>query len=275
MPRWVIVALLLALLASSVQASVISYLRFEENGGGDAWDETGLLNGELLNFGDTSPGGGDTGFRGWSTSVASLAVPLTGQPNTSSIRFAGGAEFIDLSNGHDLSLGTTFTIEFFMKPENPIAQPIFGFAPVSELYLMLSDSLGDLYFNMEFMDQMPYTSATGVQTGIWQHVALVKDPGEYGLYLDGNLLTNATLSSSADGPYFFPGTDVTGDRTIGGNSGTWRGWLDEFRISDEALTPDQFLNYQIPEPSTFILTLLGLATWWAARRKHNHSRRPG
>ncbi|MBU0678218.1 MAG: hypothetical protein KJ626_08860, partial [Verrucomicrobia bacterium] len=43
------------------QANVISYLRFEENGGGAAWDETGLLNGDLIAFGDTSPGGGGYG----------------------------------------------------------------------------------------------------------------------------------------------------------------------------------------------------------------------
>lgn len=236
-------------------ADVISYLRFEENGGATAFDQTGLLNGELVQFGDTSPGGGDSGFRGWSVNVPSSTVPLTGEANTGSIRFAGGSEFIDLSNGLDLSLGSAFTIEFYLQLQDPLISVAFGFSPNSSLGLLVSENLGDLYFNMTFMDQMPYTEAIGIETGVWSHVALVKQPGEYSLYVNGVLVANDPLSSSADGPYFFPGTDITGDRTIGGNSGTWRGYLDEFRISDEALTPDQFLI--VPEPSTLVLISLG------------------
>jgi len=237
-------------------ADVITYIRFEENGGAIASDETGLLDGELVQFGDTSPGGGDTGPRGWSTSVRSATVPLTGEPNTGSIRFAGGAEFIDFSNGNNLSMGTDFTIEFYMNPDPVVVgSVVFGFSPVSGLSLSLTESLGSLFFNMTFMDQTPFTPATEVTTGEWQHVALVKEPGEYSIYLDGVLIANEPVPSSGDGPYSFPGTDFTGDRTIGGNSGTWRGYLDEFRISDEALSPSQFL-IAVPEPSTFLLVAL-------------------
>lgn len=247
-------------------ADVISYLRFEENGGATAFDETGLLNGELVQFVDTSPGGGDTVGEGWSANVPSSTIPLTGEANTGSIRFGGGSEFIDVSNGLDLSLGTSFTIEFYMNPDAVvIGSSVFGFGPDSDLYFSLTDSLGVLYFNMEFMDQMPYTLAQGVQTGVWQHVALVKQPGQYSIYLNGQLIADDSLPSSADGPYFFTGTDVTGDRTIGGESGTWRGYLDEFRISDEALTPDQFLI--VPEPSTLMLLALGCVGMYCRRRQ--------
>ena len=83
----------------------------------------------------------------------------------------------------------------------------------------------------------------------------MKVPGEYSIYLNGSLAASGYVGPAGDGPYYFPGTDNTGDRVIGGNNGSFRGWLDEFRISDEALTPDQFLN-AVPEPGTF--TLLGL-----------------
>lgn len=234
-------------LTSSAPADIISYLRFE----GTGTDETGLMNGELLNF------DGNVDYEGWSSDVFAATVPQTGQPNTGSLRFAGGSEFVDLSNGHDLSLGTSFTIEFFMKPDAPvIGSPIFGFAPVSGLYLTLSTSGGGLYWSPQFQSQLDFVSADLVQTGVWQHVALVKTPGEYSIYVNGALDYSGSLPYGTDGPYFFPGSDTTGDRTIGGESGTFRGYLDEFRISDTALTPDQFLI--VPEPSTLFLISLGL-----------------
>jgi len=249
-------------------ADVITYIRFEEGSGTLAADETGLLDGELHQFSDTTPGGGDTGPEGWSTSVPSSTVPLTGESNAGSIRFSGGSEFIDLSNGNNLSLGTEFTIEFYMFPESPIAQPIFGFEPSSDLFLSLTTSSGDLFFNSQFMSELVFTPADSVQVNEWQHVAFVKEPGQYTIYLDGNVLVTDPLPASTDGPYSFPGTDFTGDRTIGGESGTWRGYLDEFRISDTALTPDQFL-IAVPEPSTFLL--VGLAGLLFARRRMRSS----
>lgn len=162
---------------------------------------------------------------------------------------------MDFSNGQNMYLGTHFTIEFFMKPDYPIISVAFGLSPFSALSMMMSDTLGTPYFNLHFMNEMPYAPATSVQFGQWQHFALVKQPGQYAIYIDGILAVNDTLPGFTDGPYFFPGTDNTGDRTIGGNSGTFCGWLDEFRIYDTALTPDQFLI--VPEPSTVMLIVIG------------------
>lgn len=259
---------LLAVWTTFAHADVISYLRFEDNGGAIASDETGLLPGELNNFGDTSPGGGDTGFRGWSANVPSSTIPLTGEANTGSIRFAGGAEFIDLSNGSDLSLGTEFTIEFYMNPDQPvIASPMFGFEPVSDLHFLLGVSSDELVLRGQFQEQIDgLIPATLVTIGEWQHFALVMEPSAYTVYIDGQVQYNGPLPAGGGGPYFFPGTDLTGDRTIGDG---FRGYLDEFRISDEALTPDQFL-IAIPEPSTvalLILALTGLTVRRTRRRR--------
>lgn len=246
------------LLGLAVSADVVSYFRFE----GNAQDETGLMNGEPLNFDE------GVDYEGWSSSVFAATVPQTGQPNTGSLRFAGGSEFVDLSNGNALSLGMNFTVEFFMRPDMPvIGSSVFGFSGWSGVGLALTESLGVLYWNMGFNSEMPYTLATGVEIDTWQHVALVKTPGQYSIYINGLLESTGGVGSNGDGPYWFPGTDTTGDRTIGGDSGTFRGWLDEFRISDTALTPDQFLC-AIPEPSTLGLMLLGAAGLaWRKLRK--------
>jgi hypothetical protein len=248
-------------------SDVITYIRFEEGSGLNAADETGLLNGELNNFPDTSPGAGDTGI-GWSTSVSSPTVPLTGQPNTGSLRM-GPIAYVDVSNGNDLSLGTEFTIEFYMKPDQPpIGSSTFGFEPGSRLFFPLIVDGGQLMWRPQFQGQFDLIPADLVSTGEWQHFALVMEPTNYNVYINGQIQYIGPIPSGGEGPYFFPGTDETGDRTIGGESGTFYGWIDEFRISDTALTPDQFLGaFPIPEPSTFLLTLLGLYVFGLRRRK--------
>lgn len=252
----------LGLAAWPARANTVSYIRFEEGSGYMANDETGLMDGELLGFPSVAPGAGDTGSEGWSVNVPAATVPLTGAANTGSLRMEGG--FVDLSNGNALLLGYSFTIEFFMMPDYPSGGSVaFSLSPLSFIGLALTESLGSLYLNSQFMDTQVYGPATGVHTGVWQHVAMVKQPGEYSIYLDGALIINDTLPDSTDGPYIFPGS-ITGDRTIGGSSGTWHGYIDEIRISDTALTPGEFLN--IPEPST--LTLLGAGSLlWLGRRK--------
>lgn len=252
-----IVVLGLWLAAVPARADIISYLRFEEGSSWFAEDQTGLMNGSLLNFYDYSAGAGDSGPQGWSTSVASAVVPQTGADNTGSIHLAGGSAFVNLSNPNHLDLGDTFTIEFYLRVQSgsPGGFLLYGFSPVNSLYgqVNISES-GDISLGNQFQDSINYVPASLVVLDEWQHYALVKQPGEYSIYIDGTLQFNGALPSGTDGPYFFFGTDISGDREIGEG---FRGYIDEFRISDTALTPDQFLN-AVPEPSTLVLISVGL-----------------
>ena len=256
------------LVSTTASGDVITYIRFEENGGGIAADETGLFDGELINFLDTSPGAGDGFGPGWSTSVASPVVPLTGESNTSSIRMVGGSSYIDLSNANTMTLGSEFTIEFYMNPSTDlIIAPVFGLSSGSDLSFLMADT-GSLVMRGEFQGQIdgPF-SASLVTAGTWQHFALVMETNEYTVYIDGQVQYNGGYPGGATGPYEFTGNVALGTRTIGGPTGTWDGYIDEFRISDEALTPDQFLI--VPEPGTLFLCFIGLSAFlflWLKRR---------
>lgn len=243
------------------RAGVVSYLRFEEGSGYGAYDQTGLMNGEVLDFTSVDPGGGDTGGTGWSTNVPSATVPQTGEANNGSLHFGPGK--VDLSNANALSLGMEFTIEMFLMPNSPNTfNSIFGFSPVSQLYFTLIDSSGALYFRMQFQDQIDsLIPATMLQEDVWAHIALVVFSDNYSIYVDGQTQYTGSIPIGGEGPYYFPGNPEEG-RTVGDG---FCGWMDEFRISDEALMPSQFLNAAIPEPGT--LGLLGLGFFSLIFRK--------
>lgn len=230
------------------RGDVISYLRFEEGSGFTAADQTGLMNGDMIQF--SFP------LEGWSTDVPLSLIPETGQQNNYSVRFGGGSEFVDMSNANDVNLGTTFTVEYFFKAEEPfIGSLFFGLTGGSSLSATISAPQPDILFGLSFQGTLDIITASNVAYNTWQHFALVKEPGGYQVYIDGLLIADEILPSVTDGPYSFAGTALTGDRTIGGDDGTFRGWIDEFRISDTALAPDQFLI--VPEPAAVSLLALG------------------
>ena len=132
---------------------------------------------------------------------------------------------------------------------------MFLFTPLSALAFNLQNSSGDLLLSGSFQGQTVHHPAPLVQEDQWQHFALVLESTEYSIYINGQVQYTGSLPSGGEGPYFFSGDPTTGNRTLGDG---FRGWIDEFRISDEALLPNQFLNAAIPEPGTLGLLGLGL-----------------
>lgn len=250
----------------SVFSDVIAYWRFEENGGDYASDSAGSFDGILSGFSNTSSNWGNANENGWSSYVPSSTIPLTGDENHGSLHM--GCGYVDFSQSYTLSLGTSFTVECYLKITDLYPNSILGLGAdygTSKLFLYMSEYMGNAVFNYSLEDQGFYTIVSDFTTNEWHHYAFVKEPGSCRLYLDGTLLTTMALSSDLDGPYVFP-AGWPGDRTIGNESGALYGWLDEVRISDEALTPDQFLC-AIPEPSSLMFFSVGLWLLFHHRRK--------
>jgi hypothetical protein len=177
------------------------------------------------------------------------------------MRMNGGSGYIDLSNYNDLILGTAFTIEMFIKPDPVIGSSVaLGFSdPLGRGFgfLLLEEEGGFMYGFNNGVENLTFDERSALlQIGAWQHIAIVKRPGTSQFYINGVLAAENNFAEEMT-PYTLLRSPILGTRTIGGESGTWRGWIDEFRISSVALTPDQFLI--APEPSTLLLLGAGAA----------------
>lgn len=98
----------------------------------------------------------------------------------------------------------------------------------------------------------------------WTHIAGVLDDttGTMSLYFDGALVDSIVTDKR---PFALLDPSLEPGISIGGypdnHYGPFHGLIDEVRIPDVALRPDQFLNAAapVPEPATVSLLLLGLA----------------
>lgn len=238
----------------TANANIINYWRFEEGNGGFAADEVGGILGDL---------NGTANSFGWSANVPAANVPLTGVANNGSIYF--GPVWVDITTPQAMNLGTSFTIEYFFNAQEPVlSSPMFALSngPFLRAAFLDTADFTDHILGFYFGSQSVLTSADLITLNEWHHFALVKTPGYFSVFIDGSLQGEGSLPSSTDGPYIFGGSPETGDRSIGNG---FRGYLDEFRISDEALTPDQFL--MAPEPGTLGLLALGGLALYATRRR--------
>ena len=105
----------------------------------------------------------------------------------------------------------------------------------------------------------------------WSQVAGTLDAqtGAMNLYVNGSLVDSTVTSVRPLGPLTGPNPGLG----IGNTQSTvtteyFNGLIDEVRISDVALTPDQFLN--VPEPSTIVLlgiSAAGLCLFGWRKRK--------
>ena len=264
------VAIWWALPVSTVQATTLGYFRAEDGPGSS---HTTWVNSANPSAPGTSNGGSPVQN---STEVFGSVVPQTGAANTGSY-YLDGTNAIEIGTGTDYSIGTgDFTIEFWFKTT--------GSSPDHPILIAKSsyfDQVDDWGVSIDDHDQDSigggiHSGGGGgvggripqnVVDGDWYYFAAVLDrsASEFREYLDGELRVTDTWASGA--------ADVTGTQSvyIGRRAGStipghFTGYIDEVRITQAALQPNQFLN-AVPEPSTGLLFATGLLGLGIHRRR--------
>jgi hypothetical protein len=239
------------------------------------------------------------------TSNVAPAPLRSGSPNNLALSFmpnpGGGGDDIftrtgegapDLNNGI-IADGQGFTLEAAFMPRSIGAfqgivakegQPALGDLGgafeenLPTLALKVRDS-GHLQIEQWDADQnlVQITTADPLSSMEWYHAAVVNTGSELSLYLDSNdgngyQLQGATPVSGA----LFQGNDdwdhawTIGRAAFGGGPADWfDGIIDEVRLTNRALAPNEFLFIAIPEPSSMAVACLALAGyggWWARKR---------
>jgi len=84
--------------------------------------------------------------------------------------------------------------------------------------------------------------------GLWHHVGMVRTGSTVIIYIDYSALETNSLGSPADGMYIFDTNSrvAIGEALNGGNSSDPEHIFDEVRLSDRALTPNEFLHLGRP-----------------------------
>ena len=261
---------LLALAAATwltppASASTIAYYRFE-NG------SPGTTGGVVV---DSSGNGLDGTANG---PVYRTDVPVEtvrGQPNEQSMEFNGlPKNYVNIPE-NALFVNTfphSFTVEAFVNPRHypgVAGDVVFrGDDRVGHDSFNLNLFQGQLRFGIIGPDEsgslLTYPDA-GLY-GHWSHVAGTIDDatGRQSLYVNGVLVATTVTNVRALGPLnpnFSPGIGI-GHTQIGNYNQGYSGWIDEVRISNEALLPGQFL----PEPSAAGM-LIGAAALLLRRRR--------
>ena len=202
------------------------------------------------------------------------------------IRFDSGNQYVDFGNDPGLQITDAITVSFWFNSTHASGERFIlgkygGNNERSWAVITNGDKLRMLLSrdgNFSGSVAKDYRSTAAVTDGQWHHVAFTFAENDARLYLDGVELTeadgtlfknhDATISSLHNSPLNLNAGRRSSDASY------YQGLLDEVAIWDSVLTGDQikWLYYSsihaIPEPSTFLLLLLG-GGWlaWPRRRR--------
>ena len=157
-------------------------------------------------------------------------------------------------NGDDYA---ELTVSVWIRTNNPGEHIIAGFGRADYWRVGLhSYSAGFGLIDWDVMTntgQVEHASATRVDNGQWRHVCCVFDRGRMTIYIDGvddsTVFEGATFGSGQR-RYGFLGADSLADSFDGDRDfiNPFLGDIDDFRIYDKALTPDEIIQAMRGDP---------------------------
>jgi len=241
----------------------IAYYRFEEGTAGSAASG----NGTILDSSGNGLNGTAINGPEFSANVPTVTIPISGVQNLASLSFNGINQRIFIPDDPRFELTRSLTLEAFVYQK---LQPSW-YGQI----IMRGDDRSDLdpfFIGIDSSDKLVFRIQDGYNNTMlltaempsynqWVHVAGTIDDssGAMRLYINGALeaeaFTNIRPLEFLDSNYS-PGIGIGNVQSP--NYGQYfPGLIDEVRISDQALRPDQFLNSVIvPEPGSLNLVLM-------------------
>lgn len=266
-----------ALFVSSLaRGQTVAYWRFEEGTANAAASGTGTIVDSSGNGNNGTAIDGPT----YSANVPVATIPQTGATNSLSMLFNGTDQQIFIPDSPSLALTQSLTLEAYIDPLS--VNSISGSPTDGEEIVFRGDSRngydpyklvirnGNLTFEIaDASDDQVSVDVPFDAVNQWTEVAGTLDngTGAMDLYENGTLVASTTTSIRP-----FATLDASKDPGLGiGNveaadNDYFDGYIDEVRISDEALLPSQFLDASVPEPASVGMLGVGLLGILAGRR---------
>jgi len=283
--RWVVLAGSIFLVVSPMEAATVAYYRFENGTANTAASGAGSILDSSINGFNGTPFDAPV----YGSNIPVNPVLLTGSSNSLSMNFNGTAwQRVNVPDNPSFQLTHSLTLEAYVNLRsiyqiNWANYVLFrgddrgGFDPYK--LFVYQDNSGAAYFGFG-IDGPQYNVGASISAPIpslnqWFHIAGTLDDttGVMDLYINGVLAKSTVTLIRPLGPLdprFSPGLGIGNLQSSNLDpfySQHFDGLIDEVRISDVALTPDQFLN--VPEPSTFFLLGIGAISLLAFGRRRN------
>jgi hypothetical protein len=248
--KCVVTIVAIALSFSSADAGTIGYYRFESGPAG----ATGMT--IVDSSGNNNDGTIFAGSAVYSSNVPVALIPQTGQANTMSLDLTtGDAAFFNYE--FPFQTLTNATVELWINPSTASPSGDYDF-------FWTTTGSGDLNrFNFHFdpgpeqvcldyrepnstIHSLGCSGANSVPLNQWTYVAFVKQGNVYSIYLNNSVTGNVTnlTSQVTDSAPNLPNSTawtLNGRAFVQPAFGQYAGLIDEIRLSDTALTADQFL----------------------------------
>jgi len=234
------------------ETGLVAHYKMKDKSGATLTDETGVNNGTLTNFVDTTAGYGDTHDSGWATLNTPNVFNLDrmGQVNRA-MSFDGVDDYVDCGNDESLNITDEITVSVWVK--SPVAHDgriVYKYEAGQGYYLTISPTTG-VARGVVFGDTtVEITGTTNLADSNWHHVVFTrKIGGNLNLYVDG--VSDVAPVSSPTGTLENEATLYIGQDVAYAHH--FNGAIDEVRIYNRALSEEEITSlYESYRPKIII-----------------------